>query len=68
MDIIRTIKSRRRDMAITQRDLAGRSGVSLATVKNIERGTGNPSYSTLDKLFCVLGLELAGRLKENPML
>ena len=41
------------------------AGVSLATVKNIERGAGNPSYKTVDKLLEVLGLEIVFKVR-NP--
>jgi len=51
-------KSRRKKLGIKQTDLAELSGVSLPTVKDIERGVGNPSISTLDRLFEVLGLEV----------
>ncbi len=39
------------------------SGVSLATVKNIERGAGNPSYETVAKLLDVLGLEMIFKVR-----
>jgi transcriptional regulator with XRE-family HTH domain len=34
------------------------SGVSLATIKNIERGKGNPSFETVEKILAVLGMEI----------
>jgi transcriptional regulator with XRE-family HTH domain len=43
---------------MTQSDLARRSGVSLPTIQGIERGTANPTLSTLDGLLAALGLRL----------
>lgn len=34
------------------------AGISLATVKDIERGVGNPSMNTVTKILAVLGLEM----------
>jgi transcriptional regulator with XRE-family HTH domain len=41
------------------------AGVSLATVKNIERSTGNPSFETVAKLLEVLGMEVVFKVR-NP--
>ena len=41
------------------------SGLSLATVKDIERGKGNPSWQTVEKLLAVLGLEMVFRLRQT---
>ena len=53
-----TIRNRRKELGISQVDLAEMSGVSLATIKNIERGMGNPSYKTVAHIIEVLGLEM----------
>ena len=58
MDLVSTVKERRERLKITQADLAEMAGVSLATVKDIERGKGNPSLRTLEKILSVLGLEM----------
>lgn len=58
MELNEVIKSRRKVLAISQLDLAEMAEVSLATVKDIERGKGNPSLSTVNKLLGVLGLEM----------
>ena len=41
------------------------AGVSLATVKDIEREKGNPSIQTIEKLLDVLGLEIVYRLRQT---
>lgn len=53
------IKKRRKELDISQLDLAEMSGISLATVKNIERGKGNPSYETILRIMEVLGIEIS---------
>jgi len=58
-------KSRRKKLCIKQTDLAELSGVSLPTVKDIERGVGNPSFSTILRLFEVLGLEIDVHLRKT---
>lgn len=59
------IKTRRQKLNLTQVDLAEMSGISLATVKDIERGKGNPSIRTVERLLDVLGLELVCRLRQT---
>jgi DNA-binding XRE family transcriptional regulator len=62
--LIRTIKERREMMLVTQESLAELSGVSLRTLKQFERGKGNPTLSTLHKLTDVLGLEISLSVKD----
>ena len=59
-----TIKERRAQLKISQIDLAEMAGVSLATVKDIERGTGNPSMRTVTKILEVLGLEMYFQIRK----
>lgn len=59
MELRETIKERRATLGITQLDLSEMAEVSLATVKDIERGKGNPSLDTIQKLLYVLGLEMS---------
>ena len=67
MDIAADIKKRRTRLGISQQDLAEFAGVGIATVKDIERGKGNPSLQTLQKLLEVLGLEMTLQVR-NTML
>ncbi|MCK9155845.1 MAG: helix-turn-helix domain-containing protein [Paludibacteraceae bacterium] len=64
MDIGKTISERRHQLRITQNDLAEMAEVSIATVKDIERGKGNPSISTLGKICTVLELVMKLELKK----
>ncbi len=59
------ITNRRKALGISQNDLAEMSGVSIATIKNIERGKGNPSFGTVEKILTVLGMEIIFKVK-NP--
>lgn len=54
-------------MNITQVDLSQMSGLSLATVKDIERGQGNPSLATIKRICEVLGLELSCEVKQTVL-
>jgi len=58
MNLKEVIKERRSVLNITQIDLAEMSGVSLATIKDIERGVGNPSMKTVMRILEVLGMEM----------
>ena len=65
MSLNDTLKERRMRLQISQADLAEMAGVSLATVKDIERGKGNPSLQTTEKLLDVLGLEIVYRIRKT---
>ena len=56
MDLSKTMKQRRSELGITQLALAEMSGVSICTIKDIERGVGNPSLSNVKKILEVLGM------------
>lgn len=52
------MKERREEFGLTQQDLAEMSKVAVATIKDIERGKGNPSMSTVTKILDILGMEI----------
>jgi transcriptional regulator with XRE-family HTH domain len=58
MELREVMKQRREVLSITQLDLAEMSQVGLATIKDIERGKGNPSLATIRKILEVLGMEI----------
>ena len=63
MNLREVVKERRGVLGISQLDLAEMAGVSLATVKDIERGVGNPSMKTVTRILEVLGLEMQFRIR-----
>ncbi len=65
-DLGQTIKSRRKELGITQSHLAELAGVSPNTLYKLERGQINPSLGVLNKILKVLGLELKLEVKSNP--
>ena len=56
------MKERREVLSLTQQDLAQ---VGVATVKDIERGQGNPSLSTIKKILDVLGIEMIFQVRKT---
>jgi transcriptional regulator with XRE-family HTH domain len=62
--IIHTIKERREVLQVNQENLAKLSGVGLRTLKQFERGKGNPTLLTVTKLADVLGLEVELNVKQ----
>lgn len=59
------IKNRRKELNLTQSDLAGISGIGLRTIKEIESGTGNPEFKTIEKMLKILGLEIEIKIKNT---
>jgi y4mF family transcriptional regulator len=53
-----TIKSRRKELKITQPHLAELAQISTNTLYKLERGQGNPTVEVLGKVAEVLGMEL----------
>jgi y4mF family transcriptional regulator len=68
MDVSAIIKKRRALLGLSQQDLAEFAEVGIATVKDIERGKGNPSLHTLQRILTVLGLEMIIQTKEMQYL
>ena len=64
-NLIKNIKERREMLQVTQEMLADLSGVGLRTLKQFERGKGNPTLQTLSKLADALGLELTFQVKNT---
>ncbi len=65
MELKDVMKERRKFLRISQLDLAEIAGVSLATVKDIERGKGNPSMATMEKILEVLGMEMDYKVRQT---
>lgn len=54
----RAISERRKYLKITQSDLSEMSGVSLRTIKAIEKGGANPTLGTMKTILELLGLQM----------
>lgn len=65
MSIQEIIKARRADLHISQQQLAEMAGVSVATIKDIERGIANPSLRTLEQIGVVIGMEVTMKLRQT---
>lgn len=63
MELKEVMKKRREFLSLTQQDLAEMAEVGLATIKDIERGKGNPSLNTIKKILLILGLEINYQVK-----
>lgn len=50
------IRCARKECGLTQKELAGQSGLSVKTIQDIEKGRKNPTYDTLTRLMGRLGL------------
>lgn len=59
------MKERREILSLTQQDLAEMAQVGLATIKDIERGKGNPALNTIKKILDVLGIEIEYRIRQT---
>ena len=64
MNLSQIIKDRRLLLGLTQQDLADYTELSLRIIKSIEAGNGNPTFSTLNKIAEILGLEIIMQVKE----
>jgi y4mF family transcriptional regulator len=64
-DLGNIIRTRRKELKITQPHLAELAGISTNTLYKLERGQGNPSLEVLNKLAEVLGLVLSMDIKKN---
>ena len=56
--IVKRLRERRRFLKVTQYDLAEIAGVSLRSLKAIEKGDSNPGFNQLNKILRALGLEI----------
>lgn len=65
MELQDIMKLRREILGLSQQDLAEMAVVSVATVKDIERGKGNPSLSTVKKIIEVLGIEIDYKVRQT---
>ena len=60
-----TIKTRRKELGLTQNTLALLSQVGINTIVSIERGSKSPSVDTLEKVLDVLGRDIKLQLNST---
>lgn len=65
MELKDIMKQRREFLSLTQQDLAEMAEVGLATIKDIERGKGNPALNTIKKILEVLGIEIDYKIRQT---
>lgn len=65
MELKDIMKERREILSLTQQDLAEMAQVGLATIKDIERGKGNPALNTVKRILDVLGIEIEYRIRQT---
>lgn len=57
------IKQRRKQLQITQQDLANLSSISTRKISDIETSNGTTTIDTLNKVCDILGLEIVVKIK-----
>ena len=65
MELKEIMKQRREFLSLTQQDLAEMADVGVATIKDIERGKGNPTLNTIKKILEVLGIEIEYEVRQT---
>ena len=63
-EIGQLVAKRRVDLILKQEDLSELAGVTIKTIYQLESGKGNPSFSTLEKILVVLGLDIVVTIKK----
>ncbi len=63
MNIGKILKERRKDVGVTQEQLADVAGISLSHLKLIEQGKTNPTLQVVETLLDCLGMEISIVLK-----
>lgn len=65
-DLGRTVRRVRTRLDLTVEDVAERAGLSAGSISQLERGHGNPSFTTITRLAEALGLTAADLLTPSP--
>ena len=59
------LKDLRESKFLTQRELAEKSGVGVATIARVEKGIRQPTFRTIKRLAAALGVEPADLAKRE---
>jgi|1048.fasta_scaffold172389_2 transcriptional regulator with XRE-family HTH domain len=65
IEIGKIVQQRRAVLQLKQEDLAELSGITEKTIYLLENGKGNPSFSTMQKMLTVLGMEMNVEVKKT---
>jgi transcriptional regulator with XRE-family HTH domain len=65
IEIGKIVQQRRVVLQLKQEDLAELSGITEKTIYLLENGKGNPSFSTMQKMLTVLGMEMNVEVKKT---
>lgn len=63
--LARQMKYRRKQLGISQEELARQTGLSLSLIRGIERQAANPTLSSLEKIACAFELSVPELLNFN---
>lgn len=64
--LIRTLLDARKAAGMTQQDLANKTGIRQGDISKFERGRGNPSLKTLERLADGLGMQCRVVFEPRP--
>jgi y4mF family transcriptional regulator len=65
MDLSSFVKTRRKQLNLTQEEFADRAGVALTVIRKIEQGKENLSLSKVNQVLYMFGHQLAPQKIEN---
>lgn len=63
VEIANTLSTARAKVGISQTELSAKSGIDQSDISKLERGIGNPSVGTLNRLADALGMELCIKIQ-----
>jgi transcriptional regulator with XRE-family HTH domain len=64
----RQVKKHRRTLKLSQEDVAAKTGLSIPSLSEIERGIANPTLLTMEKIADALGVSVATLLDADGVL
>lgn len=67
LSLVEAIKGMRKVSFMTQKEFAEFSKVSIKIIKEVEKGSGNPTLKTLNQIGDFFGLEIAFQRRQKSM-
>lgn len=61
-------RKRRKDLGLSQEDVAAKTGLSIPLLSEVERGRANPTLQTMEKIAAALGTSVAVMLDQEEAL